>query len=97
MRPNRIIVLDPTAQSKRKGITMAIRPQNLEGKVLGIVWNSKPGGDILLGKFAERLNKRFKLSRILKHKKPGSSRGIDEDSLNELSAECDFVIVGIGD
>jgi hypothetical protein len=41
---DRIMVLDPAAQSKRKGITMAIRPRNLEGKVLEIAWNSNPGG-----------------------------------------------------
>jgi hypothetical protein len=97
MSTRRIFVLDPTAQSKRKQISMAVRPQNLEGKVLGIVWNSKPGGDVLLEAFAEKLNRRFKLGRILRHKKPGSSRGIATESLDELSAGCDFVLVGLGD
>lgn len=97
MVTNRIILLDPTAQSKRKEIVMAIRPENLEGKVLGVVWNTKPGGDILLGKFAEELNERFKLAQILSHKKRSPSLGIDEESLNQLSVKCDLVIVGIGD
>jgi len=92
-----ITVLDPTATSKRKGIQMAVRLDRLEGKVLGLIWNSKPGGDVLLKRFAEPLNKRFHFSDILWHKKQSASLGLDEDSLNEFSMKCDLVIVAMAD
>ena len=97
MGDNTIIVLDPTAKSARKMTEMAVRPNRLEGKALGLIWNSKPGGDALLNGFAEQLDRRFRFSQILRHKKPSAVLGIAEDSLCEFSAKCDFVIVGIGD
>lgn len=97
MSTNIITVLDPTAKSTRKVIEMSVRPNRLEGKVVGLVWNGKPGGDVLLDAFAEQINKTFHLGQVLTHKKPDFALGIAEDFLYELSAKCDFVIVGIGD
>jgi len=42
------MVFDPTSKGKLKESIRAKRPTNLEGKVMGIVWNGKPGGDALL-------------------------------------------------
>jgi hypothetical protein len=90
-------VLDPTAKSTRKEFKMAVRPDHLEGKTVGLIWNTKPGGDILLNRFAEQLNQRFHFGQILKHTKASSALGIAEDSLNEFSTKCDFVIVATAD
>jgi len=97
MATRTITVLDPTAKSRRKEMEMAVRPQELEGKAVGVVWNSKPGGDVLLGEFVEQLTRRFRLSQVLNHRKPSPALGISELVLNEFSRKCDFVIVGIGD
>jgi hypothetical protein len=92
-----VTVLDPTARSSRKRVPMAIRPSRLDGKTLGIISNKKPGGDWLLDEIAEALNERFRFARILRHKKRSHAFGIDEDSLNEFSLNCDLVIVGVSD
>ncbi len=96
MLATKITVLDPTAESTRPRFEMAIRPDRLEGKVLGIISNTKPGGDLLLEEIAQRLNERFHFGGIFKHNKSGKL-GMAESALNDFSGKCDFVIVGVGD
>ena len=91
-----ITVLDPTSKAQ-KVLKMAARPDNLEGKVVGFVWNNKPGGDILLNRFAQLLDERFHFAKILKHTKPYASSGTDIGTLDSLSAGCDLVIIAVGD
>ncbi len=97
MEIRKITVLDPTAGSTRKKLEMAVRPDKLEGKVVGLIWNSKPGGDVLLKRFAEQLGKRYNLAKFVKHDKPDAATGISDDALNEISTQCDFVIAAQGD
>ncbi len=94
---NTISLFDPTTKPTKKELPMATRPEKLEGKVMGVLWNVKPGGDILMGRFAELLDNRFHLARILKCTKVIQSYGAGEEILNEFAANCDFVINGPGD
>jgi len=96
MATKTITVLDPTAKSQ-KVLKMAPRPDSLKGKVVGFVWNNKPGGDILLNRFAELLNKRYHFARVVKYTKPLASSGTDIGTLDSLSATCDLVIIAMGD
>ena len=92
-----IIVLNPTAVYRTHELKMAPRPGSLEGKVLGILWNNKSNGDILLKRFSELINERFHLAHVIMRKKPLSSSAATEDILNELSSKCDLVITATGD
>jgi len=92
-----ITLLDPTSKPRSKKLKMAIRPSNLEGKGMGLLWNNKAGGDILLNRLAQLLNERFHFSEILNYKKLNASAGFDEDKLNDLSTKCDFVVLSTGD
>ena len=97
MKSEMITVLDPTSKSTKKELPMAARPDRLEGKVMGILWNTKPGADVLLNRFAELLDERFHLAQILRRTKKSQAYGADEAILNELATKCDFIITGTGD
>ena len=92
-----VTVLDPVTRPTKKELPMAIRPKELKGKVVGVVWNQKPGGDTLLNRIVELLDAQFHLGEILWHSKPSASVGVAEDVLNKFSVKCDFVITGPGD
>jgi hypothetical protein len=92
-----IIVLDPTASPIKKQLEMAFFPDRLEGGLIGLLWNHKPGGDVLLNRFGERLNERFHFAEILMRMKPHSACGVDECVSNEFLEKCDLVIIGLGD
>ena len=92
-----IIVLDPTAKPRSREFKMAVRPDNIEGKVLAFLWNTKPNGNVLLDRFAQRLNERYHFTQMVNRVKPSASLPATEDVLDELSARCDFVVIAIGD
>ena len=98
MGSRKILVFDPTSKKKAKGLNMAKRPVTLEGKVIGVVWNGKPGGDVLLNRFAELLKDRFRLTQILRlDHRADTFSNIPEDRMKELIEKCASVIVGVGD
>ncbi len=98
MANGKIVVLDPTSKGKPKESAKARGPINLEGKVMGIVWNGKPGGDTLLDRFGELLTERFHLSRIMKiNGKADITSSLSEAEINQLVEKCAFVLIGVGD
>ena len=94
----KITVLDPTVKTKKiKQLKLAVRADNIKGKVIGLLWNSKPNGDVLLDRLAQQLNERYHFTQIVKKSKPLASMPAPKDVLDDLSAKCDFVISAIAD
>lgn len=96
MEGKTIIVLDPTAKSSVPEREMAKRPEDLEGKALGLVDNQKPNADVLLAHLEGLLTQKHRFSRILHRKKPISAP-IDEKVLAELIQNCEVVVLASGD
>jgi hypothetical protein len=91
-----IKVLNPTAKSRIEEIKMSAPAHDLNGKVIGFMWNHKPNGDILLLRLKEELSRRYKLAgTIWKHWEGGGSG--PEASIIEEIAAADMVVVAIGD
>jgi hypothetical protein len=91
-----ITVLDPTGRGTPRAFRQAPRLDDLNGKVLGILWNGKPNGDILLRRIQESLARSFKLSGVIRRKKAAVDVPAKE-ILRELALEADFIINGNGD
>ena len=74
----------------------APRIDDLRGKFIGVLYNEKPNGDILLARLEKRLAEAFGTSgSIWRLKHPGAR--VTDEVLNELADKCDFIINGIGD
>ena len=96
MNADTIIVLDPVAKSASKEIPAAKRLAELKGKTIGILWNSKPNGDILFESIGELMTQRYHISNIIWRRKSGADIPGTE-FINELAEEADAVICGQGD
>lgn len=94
---NRIEVLVPTAEVRFQEIEMAERWQDPTGKVIGFLWNKKPNGDLLLKHLEKFLLEKYLLRETLRREKFLSSSGASPEILEDLSAQCDLVILAIGD
>lgn len=92
-----IAVLDPTARHGGKEISIAPRVNDLNDKVVGFLWNTKPNGDLLLLRIKEQLSRRFRLAGTNWHRKPGSSVPVDAATIEELAHTSDLVITATGD
>jgi hypothetical protein len=92
-----IKVLNPTAKSSINEIKVSTPAGDLNGKVIGFMWNHKPNGDILLLRIKEKLSRRFNLAgTVWKHWEGGGS-GPETSLLEEMTTSADIVVVAIGD
>ena len=92
-----IRILDPTIAADHAESTMAKRLADLDGKVLGLLSNSKVNGDRLLELVREKLASRYRIASVVTMTKSSASRVADEAMLDALARDCDVVVTAIGD
>jgi hypothetical protein len=74
---------------------LSSRPAELRGKRIGVLDNSKPNADALLGRVAELLVERAGAAEIVRWRKPGASTpAADHDA---LAAGADVFLTGSAD
>jgi hypothetical protein len=94
----RLVVYDPTiAPNPGPGFHQAPRLDTLEGKVVGLIDNSKTNSDRFLARVAELLTERYGVAQVITHRKPSASRPIAPDMADDLAAKCDLVVAAVGD
>lgn len=90
-----ILILDPTEGPVTQESELVPRLNTLEGRVLGIINNSKPNSDLLLRGIAERLQKDYRLE-IIWVDKTNASLPAPPSILEQLKS-CHAVLAGVGD
>jgi hypothetical protein len=76
---------------------LAPRPESLKGLRLGLLNNGKRNADLLLEQVLTELTAELEPAAVIRRRKPGAGVPGPQNLLDELSAECDAVIVGVGD
>jgi hypothetical protein len=94
-----MIVLSPEGKASVSMGSVASLPgfSNLRGKVVGLLDNSKPNADKLGERFAELLQERFGVANVVTRRKITAQQGAPKHYLDELAAQADFVLSGLGD
>ncbi len=92
-----IRIFDPTTTPKERALRYAPRPETLRGKKVGLVENTKFNSDKLLLRIGKILEEEYGVQGVLLRRKHNSGVPAHEEILNELKAECDVVIAGVGD
>jgi hypothetical protein len=70
---------------------------DLRGKTIGLLDNSKPNADKLEERLAERLKERLGVKNVIIRRKITAQAGAPKEYLDELAAQADFVLSGLGD
>jgi len=92
-----IKILDPTVKPEPTQSSLAKRESGLDGKVLGLLDNSKVNGDRLLDLVRQELAVRYDLREVVVMTKGGASIVADDAMLDALASRCDVVVTAIGD
>jgi len=94
-----MIVLSPEGKAQTSATKLAGLPQlsELRGKVMGLLDNSKPNADKLAERFAELLQEKYGVANVITRRKLTAQQGAPKQYLDELAAQADFVISGLGD
>jgi hypothetical protein len=91
-------VLDPTAPAEVTEVKANSKIDTPAGKRVGLFWNRKPNGDILLSRFGQLLQDRYPDIKIVRLEgKNDPAQGAPEEVLNEAAQKCDAVILASGD
>jgi hypothetical protein len=94
-----MIVLSPEGKARTSKATLAKLPRfvDLRGKTIGLLDNSKPNADKLEERFAALLKERFGVAKVITRRKITAQEGAPKEVLDQLAAEADFVLSGLGD
>ena len=92
---NEVEILDPTLRVTDV-IAPAPRLASLNGKILGLLDNSKEKADVFLATLGARLREQFKIETVMMRRKPTYSRVATPAIIAELSESCDCVITAMG-
>ena len=94
-----MIVLSPEGKAPGSGSRVAALPRfsDLRGKVVGLLDNSKPNADKLEERFVQLLKERFGVAGVTTRRKLTAQQGAPGQYLDELAAQADFVLSGLGD
>jgi len=94
-----MIVLSPEGKAPISATKVAGLPRfpDLRGKVAGLLDNSKPNADKLAERFAELLKEHYGVAGVVSRRKLTAQQGAPKEYLDELAAQTDFVLTGLGD
>lgn len=90
-----VTILDPTATRSDNTALLANRPSSLDGLRIGLLHNSKPGGEVLLQTIADRLALDYQLKDVVWQRKRTPSE--PAPFLDQMARECDAVILALAD
>ena len=94
-----MIVLSPEGKAQTSAVRIAGLPQftDLRGKIVGVLDNSKPNADKLAERFAELLKEKYGVASVITRRKLTAQQGAPKKYLDELAAQADIVLSGLGD
>ena len=94
-----MIILSPEGKAQTAAARVAALPRfaDLNGKVVGLLDNSKPNADKLEERLAQLLRERLDVGKIVTRRKISAQQGAPKEYLDELAAQTDFILSGLGD
>src|SRR3989442_165775 len=92
-----IELLAPTAVVARNAVPLARRVPTLEGRVVGLLDNSKSGTRPFLDRVEELLRSAHGVSGIIRYDKKAAALPVPDEILEAAARECHVVINGIAD
>ena len=94
----RVTLVDPTGHPMNEsGLHISPRINDLRGKRLGLLDNTKANSELILRKIADILDAKYEFAEIYYTKKHSSNLPPKPEILSDLHRESDIVIAGIGD
>ncbi|MEO7020244.1 MAG: hypothetical protein ABI234_08855 [Ktedonobacteraceae bacterium] len=93
--PEKMIILDPTLEVQVARVERA--PRSGQIHVLGLLDNGKPNSDRLLNKVGMLLREQHPDLQVKYYRKSSAYRPAPTALLDQMLAECDSALVGIGD
>lgn len=73
------------------------RPDQLAGKVVGLLGNAKPNSPVFLAMVGVRLKAKFGVADVIAFDKPVTSMPAPTEILEDMAQRVDLAVTGVGD
>jgi hypothetical protein len=93
---NELQFIDPSADNSDSRVSMAPRPMDLAGKVVGMVDNTKEQGSLILETFAQALREQYGAARVIIRRKEHYSKPATDELINEMAKEVQIAVAAVG-
>ncbi len=93
-------ILDPTGltgKDTKAGLELAPRRADLTGVTVGLLENGKQNARLFLEEVADVLRERYGAGDATLRRKENFAQPAPPELIDQLSAESDLVVIGIGD
>jgi hypothetical protein len=93
-------IMDPTGRTASEtaaGLALAPRPPELRGTTVGLLENGKQNARLFLEELGAELSDRYGVRAVTLRRKEVFSAPAPPELVDELGAECDVVVTGVGD
>ena len=88
--------IDPTANRPDRLVNLAERPISLNGKVIGLLDNTKEQADVILSTIGEALCERYGAESVVLRRKEHYSKPATPEMITEMAEKVDVAIAGLG-
>ena len=92
-----IQILDPRPEEQAEHQRLSPQLPGLEGKVIGLLENTKYHSDVFLEELQRVLENDYKAKKVIYARKFSFSAPCAEETLQALVDQCDAVVHGIAD
>ena len=93
----RIRILSPVGVVRREGLVAPPLPDDLAGRTVGFVDNTKHNFDRLADELGALLRDRYGVRAVVRRRKANAAVAAPAQLIAELAKECDVVFAGSGD
>ncbi|MCC7484517.1 MAG: hypothetical protein IT529_05965 [Burkholderiales bacterium] len=89
-------IIDPSAAGAATSVAPAQRPSSLEGKVVGLLDNTKEQADVILDAIGAALRERHGAARVVLRRKEHYSKQAPGSLIDDMAREVDVAIAALG-
>jgi hypothetical protein len=89
-------LINPMNETPVRVSTAPARPRSLQGKIVGLLDISKPGGNLFLDRLEQLLRERFQVANVVRTTKPTYSKPAPPGIIEQLRA-VDAVVEALAD
>jgi hypothetical protein len=93
----RLRVLSPVGETRRETVIVPALPEDLAGRTVGFIDNTKHNFDRLADEMGVVLRERHGVKTVVRRRKANASTPAAPEILVELAKTCDVVFAGSGD
>ena len=96
-KPQTIEILDPRLEFVPEEIGISSKLPSLKGKVIGLLENRKYHADVFLQELEEVLTSGYQAQKVIYRNKFSFSSACSDETIDELTGQCDAIIHAIAD